>query len=189
MRSGALAWATSLALIALTSPLALAQSTATTRAIDPLKSKATFSVQHIFVERVTGSIPITGGTVALTADSAIPVSISAELDPGKVSTDERDRDASLTGPDFFDVKNYPLWTFTSTKITPVDATHFGLDGILTIHGTPQPEHLDVTVRGDSGNPVYHAVGHIDRKAFHMGASRLDPVIGNVADITLDVTLK
>ncbi len=158
-------------------------------AIDASKSKAAFSVQHIFVDRVTGTVPIIGGSVALPADSAIPASITAELDPGKIASGDRDRDASLESPDFFNVKAFPTWTFTSTKITPVNATSFGVDGTLTIHGVTAAEHLDVTVRGDATHRVYHALGHVERQAFHMSVTPLDPVIGKVVDVTLDIVLK
>jgi polyisoprenoid-binding protein YceI len=158
-------------------------------AIDPAKSKAAFSVQHIFVDRVTGTVPIVGGSVTLPDDSPIPESLTAVLDPGKISSGDRDRDAALTSIDFFNVKAFPTWTFTSTKITPVNATAFGVDGTLTIHGVTAPEHLDVTVRGDATHRVYHALGHVDRQAFHMPVTTLDPVIGKVVDVTLDIVLK
>jgi polyisoprenoid-binding protein YceI len=158
-------------------------------AIDAAKSKAAFSVPHVFVERVTGTVPIVGGTVVLAPDSEIPVSLTAELDPSKISSGDHDRDAALTGPDFFDAKADPSWTFTSTKITPVSATSFGIDGTLTMHGVTVPEHLDATIRGAAAHRTYHAVGHIDRKAFHMSVTRLDPVIGNIVDVTLDIDLK
>ena len=167
----------------------LAQIMALALAIDTSHSKATFSVQHIFVERVTGNVPITAGSVELAPDSTIPTELRAELDPGKVSSGDHDRDASLVSTDFFDVKDFPVWTFESTKITPVSATAFGVDGTLTIHGVAAPEHLDVTIRGDSAHRVYHALGHIDRQAFHMSVTRLDPVIGKIVDVTLDITLK
>jgi len=64
-----------------------------------------------------------------------------------------------------------------------------MDGNLTIHGVTQPEHLSVTIKGDTSHPIYHAVGQIDRHAFGMSVTRLDPTIGNNADITLDITLK
>jgi polyisoprenoid-binding protein YceI len=169
--------------------LILAAAIGSTFAIDAAKSKASFSVQHVFVERVTGTVPIASGTVVLTEDSAIPESLTAELDPSKVSSGDRDRDSSLVSPDFFDVKADPTWTFVSTKITPVSATAFGVDGTLTIHGIAAPEHLDVTVRGDAAHRVYHAIGHVDRQAFHMSVTRLDPVIGKIVDVTLDITLK
>lgn len=167
---------------------AQAQSTAT-RAIDPARSRAAFSVRHVFVERVTGTVPVVDGNVVLAPDSPVPVSITAELDPAKVQSGDGDRDAALRSPDFFDVKADPVWTFTSTKVTPSDATHFGVDGVLTVHGVAQAQHLDVTVREDGGHPAYHAIGHVDRRAFHMAVTRLDPVIGGTVDITLDVALK
>jgi polyisoprenoid-binding protein YceI len=170
-------------------PAAARAQTAVTRAIDPVRSRAAFSVQHVFVERVTGTVPILDGKVVLAAGSPVPVSLTAELDPGKVATGDADRDAALRSADFFDVKADPLWTFTSTKVTPADAAHFALDGDVTIHGVTQPEHLDVTIRGDAGHPVYHAVAHLDRRSFLMAVTRLDPVIGRTVDVTLDIALR
>jgi polyisoprenoid-binding protein YceI len=176
------------ALLAASCVVALAQSTEE-RSIDPAASKAQFSIQHIFVERVNGTLPIVSGTVTLPGDSVTPVSVSAVLDPGRMNTGDRDRDASLESPDYFDVKKFPTWTFTSTKITATGPAAFGMDGMLTAHGVTQMEHLDVTVRGDASHPMYHAIGHVDRHAFNMKGTRLDPVIGNVADVTLDIVLK
>lgn len=166
----------------------LAQTTAE-RAIDTTKSKATFTVTHVFVEHVSGQVPIQSGSIVLQPNSLIPVSASAVLDPGKVSSGDPDRDASLRSPDFFDAEKFPTWTFVSTKITPRGSAAFEMDGNLTIHGVTQPERLDVTVSGDAEHPTYHATAQIDRHAFGMAKTRLDPVIGASADITLDVTLQ
>lgn len=167
---------------------ALAQITAE-RAIDAAKSKATFTVSHIFVEHVSGEIPIESGSIVLRPSSPIPVSVSAVLDANKVSSGDPDRDASLRSPDFFDVQKFPTWTFVSTRITPHGGAAFEMDGNLTIHGVTQPERLDVTVSGDAGRPAYHATAQIDRHAFGMSRTRLDPTIGATADVTLDVTLQ
>ncbi len=159
------------------------------RTIDAAKSKAAFAVQHIYVTRVNGTLPIIGGSVTLPQNATLPVAVTAELDPSKVKSGDPDRDGALVSPDFFDVKAFPACTFTSTKIMPVSATAFGVDGTLTLHGVTAPEHLDVTIRGDATHPLYHAVGHMDRQAFHMSVTRLDPVIGKIVDITLDIVLK
>jgi polyisoprenoid-binding protein YceI len=182
------ALAVTLTLLAALATIARADD-ATVRAIDTAKSKAAFSVQHIFVERVSGTVPIEGGSVDLPAGSLVPTNLTAQLDPSRVSSGDRDRDGSLVSPDFFNVKAFPVWTFASTKITPVNATSFGVDGTLTLHGVAAPEHLDVTVRGNAEHPLYHAIGHVDRQAFHMSVTRLDPVIGKIVDITLDIALK
>ena len=159
------------------------------RAIDLAHSKALFGVQHVFVERVNGSVPIVSGSVVLDGTSPIPVRVSATLDATKLQTGDSDRDASLQSPDFFDVKKYPLWTFSSTKIARTGDASFTVDGVLTMHGVAQNEQLDVTVGGTASHPTYHATAHVDRKAFGMSVSRLDPAIGNPVDVTLDIALK
>jgi polyisoprenoid-binding protein YceI len=189
MRAPPLGLALAVALAALSQASNASAQTAATRAIDAIRSRATFSVQHVFVDRVTGSVPILDGSVMLAPDSPIPLSLTAELDPSQVTSGDRDRDAALRSPDFFDVKADPVWTFTSTKIAPLDASHFGIDGALTIHGVTQPEHLDVTIRGEPAHPTYHAVGRLDRHAFHMAVTRLDPAIGGNVDVILDIVLK
>jgi polyisoprenoid-binding protein YceI len=168
--------------------LALGDSTEQ-RSIDPDKSKAQFTINHIFVDHVTGTVPIVNGSVNLPKESSIPVSAAAVLDARRLNTGDRDRDASLQSPDYFDVKEFPTWRFSSTKIVPSGPAAFEMDGMLTVHGVAQLEHLDVAVGGDASHPIYHAVGHIDRRAFGMKGTRLDPVIGNVADVALDIVLK
>lgn len=156
--------------------------------IDPGKSLSTFSVAHIFVERVTGTVPIVSGTIDVPDGSTIPTHVEATLDPTRFRTDEPDRDAALQGPDWFDTKRFPTWTFISTKIVP-SARGFIMDGTLTLHGVSQPEELDVIVSGTADHPIYHATAQIDRHAFGMAKTRLDPVIGNLVDVSLDIRIK
>ncbi len=157
-----------------------------TRAIDVAHSKATFDVTHVFVEHVTGTVPFQSGTVVLEPGSVIPVSAEAVLDATRISSGDPDRDASLRSPDFFDTKRFPSWTFASTEVVPKGSASFEMDGNLTIHGVAQPARLTVTVNGDAVSPVYHATAQIDRHAFGMRTTRLDPAIGGTADVMLDV---
>jgi polyisoprenoid-binding protein YceI len=154
-------------------------------AIDTAKSKAQFSVAHIWVERVIGTVPIVSGTIDVPDGSLVPTSVTATLDATKIATDAPDRDKALESPDFFDSEKFPTWTFASTKIAP-SGSGFTMYGNLTIHGVTQPENLVVVTGGDALHPVYHATCQIDRKAFGMSTTRLDPVIGNPVDITLDI---
>lgn len=158
-------------------------------AIDTAHSTAGFSVAHVYVERVSGTVPIAGGTVTLQPNSSLPVAVSATLDAVKIRTGDDDRDDALRGPDWFDTKRFPVWTFVSTGIRPSGPSSFELDGTLTVHGVAQPERLNVTIAGTPQHPEYRAAGTIDRHAFGMAITRLDPAIGNSVDITLDVTLK
>jgi polyisoprenoid-binding protein YceI len=168
---------------------ALSSDSPIQRAIDVSKSTAKFSVQHVFVERVTGTVPIQSGFVLLPPNSPIPVSASAVLDATHINTGDRDQTNALRSPDFFDTQRFPTWTFTSTKVTPEGNSAFAMDGLLTIHGVTQPEHLEVTIRAQGANPEYMAEARIDRHAFGMKVVPLDPAIGNPVDATLDIFLK
>jgi polyisoprenoid-binding protein YceI len=161
----------------------------TDRAVDPSASKVGFRISHVFVEHVTGTIPVESGTAVFASDSPIPASVTVTLDATKVSTGDPDQTGCIQSPDYFDVKKFPTWNFTSTKITPHNATSFGIDGALTLHGVSQSEHFEVTIQNAGNRQIYHAVGQIDRHAFGMKGSRLDPAIGGIADVTMDVALK
>jgi len=159
------------------------------RAIDPAQSRAQFSVSHIWVEHVTGTIPIVDGSVTLAPGSLVPIAATATFDPARVSTGEPDRDRSLASPDFFDAQKYPRWTFASTNVISKGSDAFEMDGDLTIHGVTKPVRLDGSVRGTTAHPAYRATGEIDRHQFGMAVTRLDPTIGTTVDLTIDVTLK
>ena len=159
---------------------------AATLAIDTAKSSVQFAVEHIFVEHVTGTIPIVHGEVIIPAASIIPQSVSATLNATQIRTGDDDRDGVLQTPDWFYTKQYPTWTFVSTKIAAQDAKTFAMDGMLTIRGVTHPEHFNVTISGDAQHRMYHATGTIDRKVWGMAVTRLDPVIGNPVSITLDI---
>jgi polyisoprenoid-binding protein YceI len=157
-------------------------------AIDPVKSSVQFTVKHIFVDTVTGTVPIVSGTVDVADGTAIPTLVEATLDPTRFKTDEPDRDAAMQTPQWFDTKRFPVWTFVSTSILPT-AKGFTMIGNLTIHGVTQPETLDVVLAGPPVQREYRATGHINRHAFGMQKAPLDPVIGEMVDVTIDVVTK
>jgi len=159
------------------------------RTIDVRSSKASFSVQHVFVERVGGTVPILSGSLILPAGSQIPLQASASLDATKIDTGDPDRDGSLESPDFFDAGKFPIWTFTSTKVMSTGPDTFAMDGLLSVHGVTQAEHLSVTVVRDAARLRYHAVAQIDRHAFGMAITRLDPAIGSTVEVVLDLVLR
>ena len=157
-------------------------------AIDPLHSSAQFSVEHIFVERVAGTVPILRGSIDVRDGSRVPLRVSAQLDAAHLQTGDPDRDASLRSPDWFDTNDFPAWSFESTKIVPA-ADGFVMAGALTIHGVAQTENVNVVVSGTTARPHYTGTCRVDRHAFGMKIDRLDPVIGNTVEVTLDIAVK
>jgi polyisoprenoid-binding protein YceI len=151
--------------------------------IDAAHSKAQFSVNHVMIERVNGSIPVIAGTISVGADGVTPTAVSATLDARHVATGDPDRDGDLIGSDWFDTKRFPTWTFTSTGVTPGAAGTFNIAGLLTVHGVAVPVTLAATVVPHHG---YRAVTHVDRHAFGMKVGRTDSLIGTDVTISLDI---
>ena len=113
--------------------------------IDTNHSSAGFSVRHMMVSTVRGTLGPVKGTIeydgtsveSLKADVTIDVS---GVNPGYQSRDEdlrsADRDCSRC-------RKYPKVTFKSKRVIPGSAGVFKLVGDLTIHGVTKEVTLDV----------------------------------------------
>lgn len=175
-----------IACVALVQSAAGAQG-ATALAIDAAHSRARFTVTHLYLAHVSGTVPIVAGTIALAGSGALPARITATLDPRRVDSGNADRDEDLQGPDWFDTAKFPVWTFASTAVRGGSSGGtFVVDGILTVHGVTQPVALTVTPGGSSARPSYHAVGKLDRHGFGMRTTPIDGLIGTDVELTLDV---
>src|SRR5471030_3226410 len=152
--------------------------------IDALHSHASFSVNHVMIQRVTGTVPIVSGTITLAPDGVTPLAVTAILDPRRLSTGDPDRDGDLQGDGWFDTKKFSTWDFKSTAVTPGPNGTFGIAGTITIHGVTQPVTLATTVIARKG---YRAVAHIDRHAFGMKIGRMDSLVGSEVTIDLDIS--
>lgn len=96
------------------------------REIDLGRSRAQFSVLHVYIESVSGSVPILSGSLTMSEGSVIPTRIDAVLDARRMNTGDDDRDNNLQSPDWFDTKRFPAWTFSSTKIVRGSGTTFAV---------------------------------------------------------------
>jgi polyisoprenoid-binding protein YceI len=152
--------------------------------IDPAHSRASFSVSHVMVARVTGTVPIVAGTITLAPDGVTPVAVNAVLDPRRLSTGDPDRDGDLQGDGWFDSKKFSTWNFKSDAVTLGPNATLSIAGTITIHGVTRPVTLAVTVAPAMG---YHATAHLDRHQFGMKAGRMDSLIGSDVTIDLDIS--
>ena len=66
---------------------------------------------------------------------------------GSVDTGSGMKNGKLKGKDFFDIENYPVITFKSTKIVRTGHDIYEVDGDFTIRGVSNPEKLTLVVSG------------------------------------------
>lgn len=112
--------------------------------IDPGHSLAQFTVRHMLVANVRGEFDGPTGTVTFDpARVAETLKADVKIDARSINTRNKDRDADLRSPGFFDVGRYPTITFVSRQATSQPNGHIALSGDLTMHGVTRSVTLDV----------------------------------------------
>lgn len=145
--------------------------------IDKAHSSVDFKVKHMMVSYVRGQF--TDFTGSFIWDAADPTAgkVNATIQAASVNTGNEKRDGHLTGPDFFDVANFPTITFVSTKVEPKGKDHYALHGDLTMRGVTKPVVLDLEFLGEMADPKagaragWEATGTIKRSDFGVSWSK------------------
>jgi polyisoprenoid-binding protein YceI len=78
--------------------------------------------------------------------------VEVSIDASSIDTGVADRDTHLRSPDFFDVEKFPELHFRSTRIEPVDDSHYRVMGDLTIRGVKREVALDAEYGGRGKDP-------------------------------------
>ena len=112
--------------------------------IDSAHSAAQFSVRHLMVSNVRGEFSKLTGKVVYDDARPTATTVEASVDVSTVSTREPQRDTHLKSPDFFDVAQYPSFTFKSTSVKAGGGKTLEVTGELTLHGVTKP--ITVTMR-------------------------------------------
>jgi len=118
--------------------------------LDPSHSTVGFTVRHAGISKVRGVFKEVSATVQAgeeLSDFAIQSTIqAASFDSGDVN-----RDGHVKGADFFNVEQYPEWTFASKSLTQ-SGEEFTLTGDLTIKGVTKEVEFDVEFNGIARDP-------------------------------------
>jgi polyisoprenoid-binding protein YceI len=120
--------------------------------IDPSHSRIGFAAKHAMVVNVRGEFKVYGGEVHLDEANPSNSRIHLTIDANSVDTGNKDRDAHLRNPDFFNVETYPTIVFESTKVEKTDDDLYTLIGDLTIKGKTEPVSVDFELTGTANDP-------------------------------------
>jgi polyisoprenoid-binding protein YceI len=115
--------------------------------VDPDHAAAIFVAGHFGVSHIYGQFTEVKGTFSTGGDAAKD-SFDIAVTGSTLFTHNEKRDQHLKGPDFFDVNQFPVLTFKSTAVAPVDDKTLSVTGNLTIHGVSKPITVKVTKVGE-----------------------------------------
>jgi polyisoprenoid-binding protein YceI len=112
--------------------------------IDSVHSGVSFQISHLGLSYIQGRFnEFTGNFAIDTADPARS-SFSLTIKTESVDTNNSKRDEHLRAPDFFNAKQFPAITFTSTSVKAVEGG-YDVTGDLSMHGETKP--VTFTLKG------------------------------------------
>jgi len=119
--------------------------------IDTAHSRLGFVARHAMVTKVRGSFADWEGTAHIDTANPAASSVTLAIRAASVSTGSVDRDGHLQSPDFFDVENFPEWTFASTAVSR-EGEEWTITGDLTIKGVSRPVTIEFEEGGSARDP-------------------------------------
>jgi polyisoprenoid-binding protein YceI len=158
-------------------------------AVDPNHTQVGFTLSHMGFSNYSGRLSEVTGTLTLADGDHSASKLSVSIPAKTFSTTSTKLDEELTSADWFDAKQFPAITFTSTKVTPTGADTATIAGNLTMHGVTKPITLTAKFIGTGANPMskkvtvgFDATGTVKRSEF--GVTKYVPMIGD--EVTLDL---
>ena len=136
------------ALLALSLPLAAAD----TYSVDVTHSAALFSVTHLGISNTHGRFNAIDGTLTWDAADVSKSAISIVIKTESVDSNAEKRDQHLRSPDFFNAKQFPTLTFTSSSFTKVDDSTYTVVGEAELVGNKKPLTVTVKKIGEGKDP-------------------------------------
>ena len=138
--------------------------------VDKDHTSVSFKIRHLF-SNVQGSLRDFEGTVEYDPEKPENSSAVGTIQAASIDTNVPERDKHLKSKDFFDVEQFPVIAFKTTKVTAVTKESAKVEGELTIHGITKPVVLDVQIHGAGADPWgnvragFTATTKINRKDF------------------------
>jgi polyisoprenoid-binding protein YceI len=156
--------------------------------IDTNHTAAGFSVKHMMVTTVRGTLGPVTGTIDFDGTSVESIKADVTIDLNGINTGNANRDKDLRSENFFDVANNPKATFKSKRVEGAGEGKFRLVGDLTLHGVMKELALDVEgpsavlKQPNGGRRVgASAATKINRRDFNLQYNRMIEAVAVVGD--------
>jgi polyisoprenoid-binding protein YceI len=156
--------------------------------ITPVESSTKFDVEASVA--IKGTFDKWDASLTFTSPDLSTGVLEIKIQAASVDTGSGMTNGKLKGKDFFDVKQNPLITFTSTKIVQTGPDTLDVDGNFTIRGVSKPEKLSLTISGrGTGSGTIKGTMAFDRKDYGMNSGIPFIKIANRVEVTIDLRAK
>ena len=165
--------------------------------LDPVHTNFYFEVKHTYAA-VRGQFTEFTGDVYFDPDNPAKSKFDFVIKVDSVDTNVSKRDTHLRSPDFFDADNYPVITFTSSKVSSAGDNKYIVEGTLTIKDVSKDLALEFIYHGQKENPLKPGETvagldsrlTLDRLEYHVGSGKFYNlgVVGKDVDILITMEM-
>jgi polyisoprenoid-binding protein YceI len=154
--------------------------------IDPAHTSIYFRVSHFGLSEVYGRFNEFKGDFTLGEKPRFRLAVRAE----SIDTGIEKRDEHLRGPDFFNVKQYPVISFESQSVER-KGERFHVTGNLTLHGVTKQVTLELEKNGEGEGPQgKYRAGFSTKHTLKRSGYGMDYMVGPVGDeVTLMISFE
>ncbi|OMP67860.1 YceI family protein [Domibacillus epiphyticus] len=170
--------------------------TKTKWAVDRAHSSIDFAIRHLMVSNVKGTFHAFSAVIEADPANLTTANIAFTVDLESVDTHNKERDAHLLTPDFFDIDKFPQMTFLANNIVETGENKYDMIGEFSLHGVTRSETFAVTYEGAAKDPAgqekigFRARGSINRKDYELNFNKpLETggvLLGDQVNISLDI---
>jgi polyisoprenoid-binding protein YceI len=121
--------------------------------IDPDHSVAGFTIRHMMVTNIRGTVSGITGTILFDPAAIENSSVEASMPVAGLSTGNKKRDEHLMSTDFFEVERFPTITFRSTSVEKTGSKRGKITGDLTMHGVTRSVTMEAEYFGPIKSPA------------------------------------
>jgi polyisoprenoid-binding protein YceI len=168
------------------STLLLLSATVFAQKYTPLDAESTvqFVIKNFGI-KVDGELKGIKGSIRFDPSELNNSNFNVSVNTNTINTDNTARDKHLKKTDYFNVAQFPLISFVSSKITQrATAGQYKVAGNLTIKGTTKPIEFDFTANPTNKGFQFKGAFTINRRDFKVGGSSL-PLSDNLT-VQLDI---
>ncbi len=163
-----------------------------TYALDPVHTRVQFAVDHAGFSNAIGTVSGSSGTLVFDPDDWSVARVEVSIPVARLDLGDAKWNQATLARNLLDGERYPVATFVSTRVEPVDAQRAVVHGDLTLRGETREVALQVVLNALKRHPLppfrrtvgFSATGVLSRSAFGIDAWR--SMIGDAVELRLEV---
>lgn len=161
--------------------------------VDPAHHGVVFNISHLKVSKIFGRFNELTGQVNYDPAKPEATTINLAVQAKSIDTANEQRDKHLRSPDFFNVAEFPVITFKSTRVVvdekDKDKTELKVTGDLTLLGVTKSVTVEFDVRGPRDKGALGFVTELEIKRSDFGMKYgLPDAIGDKVELDISFEL-